>query len=147
MRCPFCTNSDSRVLDSRPYQEKSAIRRRRECLSCYRRFTTFEKVEEAPVIVVKRKGQKELFDRNKLIRGLTRATEKREIPFSQIDTFVDNIEKELANKMISEITSNHLGDMVLHKLKELDEVAYVRFASVYKDFKNIEAFKKEISKL
>lgn len=147
MRCPFCANSDSRVLDSRPYEEKSAIRRRRECLGCYKRFTTFEKVEEAPVLVVKRKGHKELFHRSKLIRGLTRATEKRELPFSQIEKFVDNIEKELANKMITEITSSELGEMVLQNLKELDEVAYVRFASVYKDFRNIEAFKKEISKL
>lgn len=147
MRCPFCSHIDSKVLDSRPYEEKYAIRRRRECLSCSRRFTTFEKVEEVPVVVIKRNGTKELFDRTKLIRGLTRATEKREISFSQIEKFVDNLEKDLANKMVTEITSKEIGEMVLENLKLVDEVAYVRFASVYKDFKNIEAFKKELSKL
>lgn len=147
MRCPFCLNSDSKVLDSRPHEDKSAIRRRRECLKCFKRFTTFEKIEEAPVVVVKRNGKKELFDRGKIIRGLTRATEKRDISFAQIEKLVENIEKDFANNFTTEISSKDLGEKVLGMLKDLDEVSYVRFASVYKDFKDIEAFKREISKL
>lgn len=147
MRCPFCQNSDTKVLDSRPNEDKTVIRRRRECLECNKRFTTFEKVEEAPVIVVKRDGRKELFNRSKIIRGLTRATEKRNISFTELEKLVDNIEKDLANRLVTEITSKEIGEMVLARLRKLDEVAYVRFASVYKDFKDIEAFKKELSKL
>ncbi|SES73342.1 transcriptional regulator NrdR [Anaerobranca gottschalkii] len=147
MRCPFCQNSDTKVLDSRPNEDKTAIRRRRECLECFKRFTTFEKIEEAPVVVVKRDGRKELFNRSKIIRGLTRATEKRNISFTELEKLVDNIEKDLANRLVTEITSKEIGEMVLVRLRKLDEVAYVRFASVYKDFKDIEAFKKELSKL
>ncbi len=147
MRCPYCIKSDSKVLDSRPNDDRTAIRRRRECLECLRRFTTYEKVEEAPILVLKKNGEKELFDRNKIIRGLSRACEKRDISFGEIEKFIDEIEKELANQLISEISSKELGELVLNNLRKLDEVAYVRFASVYKDFKDVEAFKKELSRL
>lgn len=147
MRCPFCLNNESKVLDSRPNEDKTAIRRRRECLICTKRFTTYEKVEEEPIVVIKRNGKRELFDKNKIIRGLSRACEKRDISFIQIGNLVDNIEKQIANKLVFEITTEQLGEMVLSNLKELDEVAYVRFASVYKDFKDIEAFKSELTKL
>ncbi|QNO16743.1 transcriptional repressor NrdR [Alkalicella caledoniensis] len=147
MKCPFCINNESKVLDSRPNDDKNAIRRRRECLKCLRRFTTYEKVEEEPILVLKKSGKKELFDKNKIIRGLSRACEKRDITYVQIENLVEGIEKQMANKLIFEISTEELGDIVLDNLKELDEVAYVRFASVYKDFKDIEAFKRELSKL
>lgn len=147
MRCPYCSFEDSKVLDSRPADEGRTIRRRRECLSCFRRFTTYEKVEEVPLFVVKKDGRRELFDRNKLLTGVTKACEKRPIPLSKIEDIVGAIEKELTNNFEREIPSEHIGELVMEKLKGVDEVAYVRFASVYRQFRDIQTFLEEIKQL
>ncbi|SCX88018.1 transcriptional regulator NrdR [Alkaliphilus peptidifermentans] len=147
MNCPFCTFQDSKVVDSRPTEEGQAIRRRRECISCSKRFTTYEKVEEIPLIIVKKSGNREAFNRNKLLNGIIRACEKRPISLSQIEHTVDEIEKFLHNSMEKEITTELIGQLVMDKLKDLDEVAYVRFASVYREFKDINTFMDELRKL
>ncbi len=140
MRCPSCGNIDSKVVDSRPSEDGSTIRRRRECLECGRRFTTYERLGENPLIVLKSDGTSEVYDREKIIRGLYIACAKRHITPEQINELVDNMESELRNANYSEINSRELGDMVMKRLKDLDEVAYIRFASVYKDFKTVEEF-------
>ncbi|MFZ5640495.1 MAG: transcriptional regulator NrdR [Bacillota bacterium] len=147
MRCPFCGYMESRVLDSRPSEEGAAIRRRRECGQCSRRFTTYEKVDEIPMIVVKKEGKREVFDRNKVLSGIIKACEKRSIPLAEMERVVDDIEKELRNNMEVEISSHDIGEMVMNKLRELDEVAYVRFASVYRQFKDVNNFVQELEKL
>ncbi|WP_350344857.1 transcriptional regulator NrdR [Proteinivorax tanatarense] len=147
MKCPYCASIESKVLDSRPTEDRSATRRRRECNHCLKRFTTYEKAEEPPVLVIKRDGTKELFQRQKVLRGLTRAFEKRAVDIKELQNIVLDIEKEMANKLITEINSKDLGDLVMEKIKHIDEVAYVRFASVYKDFKDIKTFKQELDKL
>ena len=140
MKCPFCGYEDSKVVDSRPTDEGTSIRRRRECLKCLKRFTTYETVERMPLMLVKRDGTRQAYDRQKLMRGLLIACGKRPVSPEQIASLVDSIETELRNASCNEIRSKELGDMVLVRLAKLDDVAYVRFASVYKDFQNVEEF-------
>lgn len=140
MRCPSCGNPESKVVDSRPSEDGTAIRRRRECLECGRRFTTYERLEDNPLIIIKTDGSSEAYDRQKLMRGLLSACAKRPIAPEQIALLIDSIETELRNASRNEISSKDLGDMVLVRLAKLDDVAYVRFASVYKDFQNVEEF-------
>lgn len=147
MKCPFCGCLDSKVLDSRPADEFTAIRRRRECTECGRRFTTYEKIDEIPLVVVKKDGRREVFDRNKILSGIIKACEKRSVSIKQMENVIDDIEKELRNKMDSEISSEKIGEMVMTKLSELDEVAYVRFASVYRQFKDVSSFMSELERL
>lgn len=147
MRCPSCGHLESRVVDSRPSDDGCVIRRRRECLQCGRRFTTYERAEENPLIVVKSDGSSEAYDRQKLMRGLLIACAKRPISPDQISTLIDEIESDLRNRNEIEIRSKDLGDIVMGKLAKLDDVAYVRFASVYKDFQNIEEFAAALEEL
>ncbi len=147
MRCPACGYSESKVVDSRPSEEFNSIRRRRECLQCGNRFTTYERLGDNPLIVVKADGSSEVFDREKLFRGISIACAKRSISSDRISELISDIESELRNKGRSEICSRNLGDMVLARLRDLDEVAYVRFASVYKDFKSLEEFQEALSGL
>ena len=147
MRCPSCQYNGTRVLDSRPVDDSKSIRRRRECESCGFRFTTFEKVEEMPLIVVKKGGTREEFSRDKILRGLIRACEKRPVPLKDLEEITNYVEKELRNKGISEVKSDHIGEMVMDKLADVDEVAYVRFASVYRQFKDINVFIDELKDL
>ena len=144
MKCPACGFPESKVIDSRPMPENNSIRRRRECLSCQKRFTTFETIESVPIIVVKKNGGKELFDRQKLLAGVLKATQKRPVDAVAL---VDEIESELQNALRWEVTSVELGEMVMSKLKERDEVSYVRFASVYREFKDIDTFLEELRAL
>lgn len=147
MRCPKCNHEESRVIDSRPAESFNAIRRRRECLNCKERFTTYERKEETPLQVVKKDGTREPFDRAKLMRGLITATVKRNIPIEKLDELISSIETDLRNKFINEVSSHELGDMVLVRLRDLDKVAYVRFASVYKNFEDLESFNSELRNL
>ena len=147
MKCPFCGFIDSKVIDSRPAEEGATIRRRRECLACSKRFTTYEIIERMPLVVVKRDGSRESFDRVKLINGMVRACEKRPIPLSQIEKIADEIEQEIQGSFDREIKTSDIGEMVMKRLKVLDEVAYVRFASVYRSFKDINTFMEELTKL
>ena len=147
MKCPFCENSDTRVIDSRPTEEGHAIRRRRECDACGKRFTTYEKVEEVFFMVVKKDGRREAFDRNKVINGIIRACEKRPVSIAEIENIASNIERGLNNMMEKEVDSTMIGQIIMDHLKELDEVAYVRFASVYRQFKDVNTFVAEIEKL
>ena len=147
MRCPFCSCEESKVIDSRPTDEGERIRRRRECISCQKRFTTYEVIESVPVIVVKKDKSREVFDRNKLFNGMLRACEKRPVSLEKIETAVNEIEATLQNSLDREVTSVHIGELAMDKLKELDEVAYVRFASVYRQFKDINTFMDELGKL
>ena len=147
MRCPFCDQPDTKVIDSRPTEEGRAIRRRRECPGCGKRFTTYEKVEEMLFMVVKRDGSRESFDRNKILNGLIRACEKRPVSMAQMDAIVDDVERSLNNMMEKEIPSSCIGEMVMDHLKDMDEVAYVRFASVYRQFKDVSTFLSEIENL
>ncbi|UCE26205.1 MAG: transcriptional repressor NrdR [Candidatus Coatesbacteria bacterium] len=147
MRCPFCGADDDRVVDSRAGENQSVIRRRRECLGCGRRFTTYETVEEAALSVVKRDGRREPFDRAKIVRGITVACEKRPISRDDISAAVDRVERVLFEKFEHEVPSSEIGELVMGELKILDEVAYVRFASVYKSFQDSEAFMRELKKL
>lgn len=144
MRCPGCGYTESKVIDSRPVPEGNSIRRRRECLSCQKRFTTFEVLETVQIIVVKKSGAKELFDKQKLLSGVIKATEKRPVDAVML---VDEIEAELQNTLRQEVGSTEIGEMVMKKLKERDEVAYVRFASVYREFKDIDTFLAELNEL
>ena len=144
MKCPNCGFGDSRVLDSRPTEEGNSIRRRRECLACQKRYTTFEIVETVQIIVTKKNGTKELFDKNKLLSGLLKACQKRPVNAEDIAA---EIEAELQNSLRTEITTGEIGEIVMNKLKEKDEVAYVRFASVYREFKDIETFMAELRRL
>ena len=147
MKCPYCSGTESRVIDSRPAEDSEKIRRRRECLSCGRRFTTYEMVENTPLIVVKKDKSRQMFDREKLMRGLLRACEKRQIPLATLESLVDGIEQEFANEMVKEVSSVALGECVLRELKKLDKVAYIRFASVYRDFNDVASFMRELEKL
>ncbi|HIT09477.1 MAG TPA: transcriptional repressor NrdR [Candidatus Merdivicinus faecavium] len=147
MKCPYCSGTESRVIDSRPAEDSEKIRRRRECLSCGRRFTTYEMVENTPLIVVKKDKSRQMFDREKLMRGLLRACEKRQIPLATLESLVDGIEQEFANEMVKEVSSVELGECVLRELKKLDKVAYIRFASVYRDFNDVASFMRELEKL
>ena len=147
MKCPFCGFSESKVIDSRPTDEGERIRRRRECVSCSRRFTTYEIIESVPIIVVKKDKSREAFDRVKLFNGMLRACEKSPVSIAQIEKVVTDIEAELQNSLDREVTSVHIGELAMDKLKLLDEVAYVRFASVYRQFKDINTFMEELAKL
>ncbi len=140
MRCPFCHHTDNRVLESRSAEAGQSVRRRRECLKCNRRFTTYERIEFVPVTVIKRDGSRESFDRYKLLRGIVRACEKTGVPAGRLETLVDEIEAELQQRSVREITSTEIGELVLQSLKELSEVAYIRFASVYRQFRGIRDF-------
>lgn len=147
MKCPYCGYSESKVVDSRPTEEEAAIRRRRECEKCGKRFTTYEKIEEMPLMIVKKDGSREMYQRNKLLNGLLRACEKRPVSIAQIEGMADEIEKELYNSMEKEVPSKKIGEMVMNRLKKIDDVAYVRFASVYRQFKDINTFLEELNKL
>ena len=147
MKCPFCDFYETKVIDSRPTDEGQAIRRRRECIKCNRRFTTYEKVEEIPLIVVKKDGNRQAYDRNKLLTGIIRACEKRPVSMNTIEQIVNEIEKNLYNSMEKEITSQYIGEMVMNNLKNIDEVSYVRFASVYRQFKDLNTFMDELKKM
>ena len=147
MKCPYCAYKDSKVVDSRPTEERESIRRRRECESCGKRFTTYEKIETIPVRVIKKDGNRQAYDRYKLTRGIVRSSEKRPVTTEQIENLVDEVEKLIYNNTNREITSIEIGELVMDKLKELDQVAYVRFASVYRDFKDVNSFMDELKTL
>lgn len=147
MKCPFCGYEESKVIDSRPTDEGERIRRRRECISCGKRFTTYEIIESVPIVVVKKDKSREVFDRDKLFNGMMRACEKRPVSVEVIEKAIDEIEAELQNSLDREVTSVKIGEFVMDKLKDIDEVAYVRFASVYRQFKDINTFMSELKKL
>ena len=147
MKCPYCGFADSKVIDSRPADEGTTIRRRRECLGCRRRVTTYEVMERMPLVVIKRDGSRQSFDKIKLINGMVRACEKRPISMAELDQIADDIEQELRGRLESEVQSERIGEMVMDRIKDLDEVAYVRFASVYRSFKDINTFMEELTKL
>ena len=147
MKCPFCGYNESKVIDSRPAEEGATIRRRRECLACQKRFTTYEIIERLPLVVVKRDGSRQTFDKVKLINGMVRACEKRPVALTTLEKIADEIEQELQSGLEREVSTVNIGEMVMSRLKDLDEVAYVRFASVYRSFKDINTFMEELSKL
>ncbi len=147
MKCPYCENRDSKVIDSRHTEDGRAIRRRRECEDCGRRFTTYEKVEEMILMVIKKDGSRQAFDRNKLLNGIIRACEKRPVSLADMERIADDIERGLNNMMEKEVESTFVGELVMERLKDLDEVAYVRFASVYRQFTDINTFVQEVEKL
>ena len=147
MKCPYCEFLESKVVDSRPTDEGQTIRRRRECISCGKRFTTYEKFEEIPIIVVKKDGNRQIYDRNKLLNGIIKSCEKRPVSINTIEKIVDDVEKKLSNSLEKEITSIEIGEMVMNKLKDVDEVSYVRFASVYRQFKDLNTFMEELKKI
>ncbi len=147
MKCPFCGYEESKVIDSRPTDEGERIRRRRECLKCTKRFTTYELIESLPIIVIKKDGSREVFDRQKLMTGMLRACEKRPVSIETLDHIIDNIETVIQNNLDREVNSDKIGQLVMEQLKDIDEVAYVRFASVYRQFKDINTFMDELNKL
>lgn len=147
MKCPYCSFEESKVIDSRPADDGERIRRRRECLNCGKRFTTHEVIETVPVIVVKRDKSREVFDRDKLTAGILRACEKRPVPLKTIESIVDDIESKIQNSLDREVTSELIGEYAMEHLKNIDQVSYVRFASVYRQFKDINTFMEELSKL
>ena len=147
MKCPFCGQPESKVIDSRPTDEGTRIRRRRECLECNRRFTTYEFVESLPIVVVKKDSSRELFDRDKLFNGMLRACQKRPVSLQELERAVDEIETQLQNSLDREIPASRIGECAMEKLRDLDEIAYIRFASVYRQFKDIGSFHEEIQKL
>lgn len=147
MKCPYCSHLESKVVDSRPSDEGASIRRRRECLACHKRFTTYETMESIPLVVIKKDGSRQTFDRSKVLNGIIRACEKRPVTFDAMTNMVDEIEQALQNEMDREVPSARIGELVMEKLKNVDEVAYVRFASVYRQFKDISTFMTELNKL
>lgn len=144
MKCPFCGYNESKVIDTRPTDEGERIRRRRECLQCAKRFTSYEVVETTPVMIIKKDGSREAFNREKLLRGVLKSCEKRPVTLAQLEAMVSEIEVELQNRMEREISSSVIGELVMEKLKRIDQVAYVRFASVYREFKDINSFLQEL---
>lgn len=147
MKCPYCDFDTSKVVDSRPIEEGNSIRRRRECENCKRRFTTYEKIEQVNVMVVKKDGAREFFDREKILKGIIRSCEKRPISIKQMENIVTDIEKEIVNMMQREISSEEIGNLVMDKLKDIDEVSYVRFASVYRQFEDVNSFLDELKNI
>ena len=147
MKCPFCGHLESKVVDSRPAEEGASIRRRRECLACHKRFTTYETVESLPLMVVKKDGNRQTFDKTKLLNGMIRACEKRPVSYDTLEKIADEIEQELQNSLERETSTERIGELVMERLKKTDEVAYVRFASVYRQFKDINTFMRELNKL
>ena len=146
MKCPFCGDQESKVVDSRHSDDGLSIRRRRECMNCQRRFTTYEYVETLPIIVVKRDGSRQAFDRNKILNGMVRACEKRAVPFATLEKVTTEIEQTIQNSLEREVTADKIGEMVMERLKPLDEVAYIRFASVYRRFQDVNSFMQEVSR-
>ena len=146
MKCPFCAHLESKVVDSRPADEGSSIRRRRECLACHKRFTTYETMESLPLMVIKKDGSRQSFDRTKVMAGLIRACEKRPVSYNDMENMVNEIEQVLQNKMEREIPSAEIGELGMERLKKIDEVSYVRFASVYRQFKDVHSFMDELQK-
>ena len=147
MKCPYCTNLESKVIDSRATEDNTTIRRRRECLECGKRYTTYERIDDLPVMVIKRDGNRERFNRNKILNGLLKACEKRAVSREQLESIVNTIEQKVKNQMENEVDSTIIGELVMDHLRQIDEVAYVRFASVYRQFKDIETFRQELDKL
>lgn len=147
MKCPYCGYEESKVVDSRSTDDNTAIRRRRECLSCSKRYTTYEKIEDIPILVIKKDASREYFDKSKIIAGLIKACQKRPVSRAQIEEIADEVEKVLSNEMITEVKSDLIGEIIMKKLKDVDEVSYVRFASVYRQFKDINTFMEEIKTL
>ena len=147
MKCPYCGHLESKVVDSRPADEGASIRRRRECLACHKRFTTYEIMESLPLMVVKKDGNRQSFDKNKLLNGMIRACEKRPVSYDTLEKIADEIEQELQNSLERETSTERIGELVMERLKNVDEVAYVRFASVYRQFKDINTFMNELNKL
>lgn len=147
MKCPFCEHAESKVVDSRPTDEGVSIRRRRECLKCEKRFTTYEIIESIPIVIIKKDGKRQVYDRQKLMNGILRACEKTEVTFAQINDMVNEIESTLYNSMDREISSKHIGEMVMDRLKYINDIAYVRFASVYREFKDVNTFLDELNQL
>lgn len=147
MKCPYCGYSESKVIDSRPADDGASIRRRRECLSCAKRFTTYETVESLPMVVVKKDGSRQSFDRRKVLGGMIRACEKRPVPLAELEKIAEEIEQDLQNSMEREISTEAIGEKVMERLRNVDQVAYVRFASVYRQFKDIDTFMTELNKL
>lgn len=147
MKCPYCGHPESKVIDSRPADENASIRRRRECLSCAKRFTTYETVESLPIVVIKKDGSRQSFDRQKVLRGMIRACEKRPVSLAELERIADEIEQELQNSMEREIHTEAVGEKVMDRLRKVDQVAYVRFASVYRQFKDLDTFMAELNKL
>ena len=147
MKCPFCEYSESKVIDSRPVDEGASIRRRRECLKCEKRFTTYEQIESVPLVVIKKDGKREVFNRQKLINGILRACEKTPVSFSQVENLVSEIESHMHNQLDKEISTTQIGELVMARLKKINDVAYVRFASVYREFKDVNTFIEEVKQL
>ncbi len=147
LKCPYCGYLESKVIDSRATEDDMAIRRRRECLSCNRRYTTYEKVEDITILVIKKDMSREFFDRTKIINGLIKACQKRPVSRKQIEGIADEVEKKINNEMLTEVKSEHIGELIMESLKNVDEVSYVRFASVYRQFKDINTFMEEIKNL
>ena len=147
MKCPFCGYGESKVIDSRPTDENERIRRRRECIQCGKRFTTYEIIEDVPIIVIKKDKSREVFDRNKILKGMLRACEKRSVTISELEDAISDIEATLQSAVDREVTSSYIGELIMEKLRDIDEVAYVRFASVYMEFDSASSFVDEISKL
>jgi len=147
MKCPYCGFEDTRVLDSRPTNEGGAIRRRRECGNCQRRFTTYERIEELPIVVIKKDGRRQPFDRTKILTGLLKACEKRPVSLDRLGRLVDEVERDIRNSLRGEIESREIGEMVMEKLMDVDEIAYVRFASVYRQFRDVGKFLEELERL
>lgn len=147
MKCPYCNNEDTKVVDSRPVEDGLATRRRRECEKCHKRFTTFEKIENSLLVVVKKDGKRESFDKNKIVNGIMKACQKTKVTYENVLAIADNIERGLKNTLEKEINSEMIGGLIMDELKKLDKVAYVRFASVYQNFQDVDTFIEEISKL
>jgi transcriptional repressor NrdR len=147
MKCPYCSHSETKVLDSRPTEDNASIRRRRECLSCFKRFTTYEKVEDIPVYVVKKDGTREAFNKRKILSGILKSCEKRPVSIGEIELIAEDVEKQVNNTMNQEVSSQFIGELIMQRLKKLDDVAYVRFASVYRQFKDINTFMDELQKI
>lgn len=147
LKCPYCGYEESKVVDSRSTEDDLAIRRRRECLKCSKRYTTYEKIEDIPILVIKKDSSRDYFDKSKIVNGILKACQKRPISRRQIDSIADDIEKQLSNQMLTEVKSDFIGEMIMERLKNIDEVAYVRFASVYRQFKDINTFMQEIKNL
>lgn len=147
MKCPYCENTESKVIDSRPVDEGNSIRRRRECLACTRRFTTYEQIESVPLVVIKKDGKRQVYNRQKIFSGILRACEKTPVTVAQIESVVQDIEAELFNSMDSEISASYIGSLVMDRLKKLNPIAYVRFASVYREFKDVSTFMNELNEI
>jgi transcriptional repressor NrdR len=147
LKCPYCAYEESKVVDSRSTEDNMSIRRRRECLKCSKRYTTYEKVEDIPILVIKKDSNREYFDKSKIINGLIKACQKRPVSRMQIENIANEVEKKISNQMLSEVKSDYIGEMIMESLKNIDEVSYVRFASVYRQFKDVNTFMEEIKKL